>query len=48
MAIENVTTILLKYDNNAMFRRGRKQLQYKKLYFCRIHNTKTKTVEWNF
>lgn len=33
MAIENVTTILLKYDNNTMFRRGRKQLQYKKLYF---------------
>ncbi|EGQ20866.1 hypothetical protein HMPREF9144_0591 [Prevotella pallens ATCC 700821] len=48
MAIENVTTILLKYGNNTMFRRGRKQLQYKKLYFCRKHNTKTKTVEWNF
>lgn len=48
MAIENVTTILLKYDNSTMFRRGRKQLQYKKLYFYRIHNTKTKAVEWNF
>ena len=31
MAIENVTTILLKYDNSTMFRRGRKQLQYKKV-----------------